>query len=69
MIRSYAYFSASHRMAHLYLILMTFAVFVFSAWSLLSNENLVYAAGVVGPVVPLILFAKASDYRRAYVHD
>ncbi|WP_157097612.1 hypothetical protein [Photobacterium sp. J15] len=46
-----------------------FLLVMLSTYQLLANEELVYGFGLMVPVLPMFVFAKASDYRRKYLHD
>ncbi len=69
MIRLYAQFSKNNPAMHWMILCGLFLLVMLSTYQLLANEELVYGFGLMVPVLPMFVFAKASDYRRKYLHD
>lgn len=69
MFRAYARFSANHPILHGANLLLVATVFGTSCYQLLAEENIAYSAGLVGVVLPMVLFAKSADYRRKYMNE
>lgn len=69
MIRRYAQYSFNYPKMHLLNIAVLVMLIVISTYQLLANEQLVFALGLLFPVVPLAVLARASDYKRKYLHD
>lgn len=67
MFRAYAHFSVKYPAIHIANLLIVLSVFIISCYQLLANENLQYAAGFVFVILPIIVFAKSSDYKRKYM--
>ncbi len=67
MFRSYAHFSVNHPLMHKTNLLLVLSIFVISCYQLLANESIEYAAGFIFVMLPLIVFSKASDYKRKYL--
>lgn len=69
MDRYYARFSSNHPWLHIVFIALVAAIFSISCYQLLVNEELMFAVGLVVPVMIIPLFAMAADYKRKYMHD
>ncbi len=69
MIRLYAQFSQKNPAIHCVNLGVMFLLVLLSTYQLLANEQLEYAIGLMAPILPMFIFAKASDYRRKYLHD
>lgn len=67
MFRKYAHFSVSHPYTHKANILIIIGIFSTSCYQLLANENIEYAAGFLFVIIPILIFAKSSDYKRKYL--
>ncbi|PSU29844.1 hypothetical protein [Photobacterium lutimaris] len=67
MFRAYAHFSVNHPLMHYTNLLIVLAVFITSCYQLLANENLTFASGILFVVLPTIVFARSSDYKRKYL--
>ena len=67
MFRAYAHFSVNHPLMHYTNLLAVLAVFIVSCYQLLANENLLFASGLLFVVLPTIVFARSSDYKRKYL--
>lgn len=77
MIRKYALFSQNKPRAHMSLITLAMLCSVTCMVLLLSQEEnslvledtLILIIGLLTPALPLIIFAKAAEYRRKYLRD
>lgn len=67
MFRAYAYFSVNHPVMHYTNLLAVLMIFIVSCYQLLANESLIFAAGLLFVVFPVIVFARSSDYKRKYL--
>ncbi|PSW11187.1 hypothetical protein C9J01_17160 [Photobacterium rosenbergii] len=67
MFRAYAHFSVNHPVIHIVNLLIVMTIFAVSCYQLLANENLLFSAGFLFVTLPIILFAKSSDYKRKYL--
>ncbi len=66
MIRQYAKFSHYHPWTHRILLLISIAIFAVSTFMLLVKSEVIFGLGLIALFFPLILFSKASDYRRKF---
>ncbi len=64
---SYAHFSVKHPWGHRTILLIVLVVFLISCYQLLSNENLVYGLGCLFAFLAILLFSRASDFKRKYL--
>lgn len=69
MIRKYALFSQNNPKKHIIFVALMVLSIIASMILLLSEENLIFTLGLIIPICPLVIFAKASDYRTKYLHD
>lgn len=69
MVRLYAVFSSNHPIVHGAILLLLGAFFGISVYQLLVHEALIFLPGIFLLIIPMIFFAKASDYKRKYLHD
>lgn len=69
MFRAYAHFAVNHPIIHYANMLVVLAVFVVSCYQLLANENLLFVLGLLFVVLPTIVFARSSDYKRKYLNS
>lgn len=68
MIRRYAQYSFNNPKLHWLTLVILAVILMISTYQLLENQQLVYAFGLLIPVAPMFVFAKASDYKRKYLH-
>ncbi|MCW8330168.1 hypothetical protein MD588_15265 [Photobacterium sp. SDRW27] len=68
MIRMYAQFAFNNPKLHFLNLCLLAMVIMVSTYQVLANEELVFSIGLLLPVVPFFVFAKASDYKRKYLH-
>jgi len=69
MIRKYALFSQNNPKKHIILVALMLLSVIASMLLLLSEEKFIFTLGLIIPIGPLVIFAKASDYRQKYLHD
>ncbi|NBI51809.1 hypothetical protein EIZ48_04375 [Photobacterium alginatilyticum] len=69
MIRSYALFSQKYKKSHCFIVSALLLTIVVSIILLLSEEKIIFLLGLIIPVFPLIIIARASEYKRKYLND
>jgi len=69
MIRKYALFSQKNKKTHTSIVAFAVLITIANMFLLLSEERIIFSLGLVIPIFPLIIFAKASDYKTKYLHD
>lgn len=67
MFRKYALFAIKHPKIHTLNLLITLAVMLFSCYELIENENFIFANGIAFSFVCILIFARASEYKRKYL--
>lgn len=67
MFRAYAHFSVNHPLVHKFNLLAVLTIFLVSCYQLLANESIIFAIGFVLIAFPMLVFAKASDYKNKYL--
>ncbi|WP_064607496.1 hypothetical protein [Photobacterium sp. J15] len=67
MVKQYAVFSSKHPVLHWMFMLTFLLTMVVSSYLLLETEQLAYIGGMALPVLPFILFARASNYKKKYL--
>ena len=67
MFKLYARFSVNHPYFHASNLLILLGIFILSCYQLLANEKLEYALGIVALIIPMVIFAKSSEYKRKYL--
>ncbi len=67
MFKSYAHFSVNHPLAHKTNLLLLMIFFLTCSYQLLANEKIEYALGFIIVIFSIVIFAKASDYKRKYL--
>ncbi|CAG21071.1 conserved hypothetical protein [Photobacterium profundum SS9] len=67
MFRAYAHFSVNHPLVHKFNLLAVLSIFFVSCYELLVNESIIFSLGFVLVAFPMLVFAKASDYKNKYL--
>ncbi|PKH05331.1 hypothetical protein [Moritella sp. Urea-trap-13] len=67
MFRRYAIFTNNHSGLHNINLMIVILVMLVSLYQLIENEQLVYANGIAFTLVSVVIFARASDYKRKYL--
>jgi hypothetical protein len=67
MFRRYAMFTNNHPMLHKLNLLITILVMLVSIYQLIENEQLIYANGIAFALLSVVIFARASEYKRKYL--
>lgn len=63
----YAHFSVKHPWAHRIILLVVLLVFMVSCYQLLNNEKLIYCLGCLFSFLAIVLFSRASNFKRKYL--
>ncbi|RWX56192.1 hypothetical protein EDI28_07865 [Photobacterium chitinilyticum] len=69
MVIKYARFSQKHPKTHVTFVALMVLSIIVSMALLLLQEKLIFTFGLLIAIFPLVLFAKASDYRKKYLHN
>ncbi|MFT7683653.1 MAG: hypothetical protein ACI935_003153 [Moritella dasanensis] len=67
MFRRYAIFTNNHPMPHKFNLFITILVMLVSIYQLIENEQLIYANGIAFALLSVVIFARASEYKRKYL--
>ncbi|WP_036798907.1 hypothetical protein [Photobacterium marinum] len=67
MVKQYAVFSNKHPILHWMFILTFSLTMVVSSYLLLETEDVGFVGGMILPILPFGLFAKAADYKKKYL--
>ncbi|KXI22992.1 hypothetical protein AS132_10730 [Photobacterium sanguinicancri] len=69
MFRSYAIFSYNHPWVHRFILLFIFMITIASVYMTLVEENILFLPLLLVPLLMTVLFGKASDYKRKFLHN
>ncbi|MCJ8347936.1 hypothetical protein [Moritella sp.] len=67
MFRRYAIFTNKFPMLHNINLMIVIFVMLVSVYQLVENEQLVYANGIAFALLSVVMFARASDYKRKFL--
>ncbi|WP_033197568.1 hypothetical protein [Moritella dasanensis] len=67
MFRRYAIFTNDHPRLHNLNLMVVILVILVSLYQLIENEELIYANGIAFTLVSVVIFARASEYKRKYL--
>lgn len=69
MVRIYAKFSKEYSIIHYAIVTLLVLLIGISAFQLLEEEKLWFSLGLLIPIPFFVFFAKASSYRKKYLHS
>jgi len=67
MFRRYAIFTNNYPILHNINLMLVIIIMLVSVYQLIENEQLLYANGIAFALLSVVLFARASDYKRKYL--
>ncbi len=67
MFRSYAVLSNNYPHLHKINIMIVTLISIVSSYQLIENEKLIYAAGLAVSLACLVVFSRASEYKRRFL--
>ncbi|NQZ50483.1 MAG: hypothetical protein HRT95_09980 [Moritella sp.] len=67
MFRRYAIFTNKFPMLHNINLMIVIFVMLVSVYQLVENEQLAYANGIAFALLSVVMFARASDYKRKFL--
>jgi hypothetical protein len=67
MFRSYAILSKNHPQLHKFNVMIVTLISIISGYQLIENEQLIYTTGLVVSLICLVIFSRASEYKRRFL--
>lgn len=69
MFRRYAIFATNHPLSHAINILIVSLIMLFSIYQVVEQEMLIYSNGIAFSLICILVFSRASDYKRKYLNQ
>ena len=67
MFRSYAILSNKYPRLHKVNVMTVILISIVSGYQLIENEQLIYTAGLAASLLCLVIFSRASEYKRRFL--